>query len=93
MKTSREELSFILYINQYQKNAFQLRIILALSNEVNSKILTKYLVTTALSLFSYKISKNEQIVLLAERKNGWIYSHLGGMLTGLGTTLDSRSLT
>lgn len=60
-------------------------------NEVNLKILTKYLVTTA--LFSYQISKNEQIVLLAERKNGWIYSRLGGMLTGLGTTLDSRSLT
>lgn len=41
----------------------------------------------------FQISKNERIVLLAERKNCWIYSHLGGMLTGLCTKLDSRSLT
>lgn len=82
------------HICQYQKTAFLLKSMLAGSNEVNSKILAKYLVTTALSLFFfYPISKNEWIVLLAERQNGWIYSHLGGMLTGLGTMLDSRSLT
>lgn len=67
--------------------------LLAGSNEVNSKILTKYLVAIAPSLFSYQISKNERIVLLAERENGWMYSHLGGMLTGLCTMPDSRSLT
>lgn len=80
-------------ISHHQKKAFLPRSRLAGSNEVNSKIFTKYLVTTAQSLFSYQISRNEQIVLLAERENGWIYSHLGGMLTGLCTMPDSRSLT
>lgn len=48
---------------------------------------------SSLSLFFKADKQNEQIVLLAERENGWIYSHLGGMLTCLGTMLNSRSLT
>lgn len=58
-----------------------------------AEILAIYLITTALGLISYQISKKVYIVLLAEGENGWIYAHWGGMLTGLCTMLDSRSLT